>query len=345
MRGVFSNLRRIKRWTWIGGMLLFLFGVGAGAALATYEPFKSPERGKLIRTGLQRFTNPLLACEIGEKDEFTEFRPIEKAFRNYSDEQKKLGSVTDASVYLRTLNSGRWIGIDEDKEYEPANLMKVGLMMTYLKLAADSPALLADRVTYTGDTGGSERNIDAAHDLESGKTYTIEELIENLIIYSNNTPLALLVNHISERAFHDAYADLHLPFPEEGPGGTPLHVSPKSYSLVFRALYGATYIDRKASEQALELLSRTEFNAGLRAGVPKETVVAHKFGAADITMPAGPSAGAAGHELHDCGIIYYPKHPYLLCVMTRGLDTNKLAAAIAHVSHLAYSVINERFKR
>ena len=46
--------------------------------------------------------------------------------------------------------------------------------------------------------------------------------------------------------------------------------------------------------------------------------------------------GTPEHELHDCGIVYYPEHPYFLCVMTRGGDRPKLAAAIADVSKVAY---------
>lgn len=41
-------------------------------------------------------------------------------------------------------------------------------------------------------------------------------------------------------------------------------------------------------------------------------------------------------ELHDCGIIYYPERPYLLCVMTEGNDLNELAGVIQNISKTVY---------
>ncbi len=42
-------------------------------------------------------------------------------------------------------------------------------------------------------------------------------------------------------------------------------------------------------------------------------------------------------ELHDCGIVYPDGDAYLLCVMTKGRDIEKLKMAIAHVSEMVYA--------
>src|SRR6185436_5295057 len=89
--------------------------------------------------------------------------------------------------------------------------------------------------------------------------------------------------------------------------------TPQNYSHLFRALYNGTYLSHDASEKALELLSRTKFSDGIVAGVPKETTVSHKFGERTLSLNT-----SSINELHDCGIVYYPGHPYFLCIMTKG---------------------------
>jgi hypothetical protein len=45
-----------------------------------------------------------------------------------------------------------------------------------------------------------------------------------------------------------------------------------------------------------------------------------------------------GHtvELHDCGIVYLNNNPYIITVMTRGTDMEKLAEAVATISKMTY---------
>ena len=71
----------------------------------------------------------------------------------------------------------------------------------------------------------------------------------------------------------------------------------------------------------------------LRKGVPKNIPIAHKFSErkqGDIT------------QLHDCGIVYYPGNPYLLCVFTKGDDFNELSDAIVTVAKMVYEEVDSR---
>jgi hypothetical protein len=72
------------------------------------------------------------------------------------------------------------------------------------------------------------------------------------------------------------------------------------------------------------------FTQGIVAGVPAGTRVSHKFGEF--------SAGTNLKQLHDCGIVYKPAHPYILCVMTQGNDFNNLAATIAKISKTVWDL-------
>ena len=88
----------------------------------------------------------------------------------------------------------------------------------------------------------------------------------------------------------------------------------------------------------MQLLTETTFKNGLVQGVPDGIPVAHKFGEQTIVNPTDNSIEF--RELHDCGIIYYPKSPYFLCVMTKGEDFTKLQSIIAEISSISYQKIN-----
>jgi hypothetical protein len=114
-------------------------------------------------------------------------------------------------------------------------------------------------------------------------------------------------------------------------------LSVQTYESFFRILYNASYLSRNASNWALDILSKSEFETGLIAGVPQTIKVSHKFGeksdARDGTV-----------QLHDCGIVYYPNKPYLLCVMTKGPNIQLLDNVIAEISRITFSEVDHQSK-
>ena len=113
-------------------------------------------------------------------------------------------------------------------------------------------------------------------------------------------------------------------------------MSPKSYSALFRVLYNSSLFPWSLSEQVLDLLSHTSFSKGLVAGVPEGTPVSHKFGENTAVATDGT---IVERELHDCGIVYYPNDPYLVCVMTKGQDFSVLETVISDISKMAYGFV------
>jgi len=91
------------------------------------------------------------------------------------------------------------------------------------------------------------------------------------------------------------------------------------------------------SEKALEYLSQSDYKNGLVAGVSSNIIVAHKFG------ERGYKQGKI-NQLHDCGIIYYPNEPYLLCIMTDGRSFEDRELIIRNISQLVYDEFDKNFK-
>ena len=102
--------------------------------------------------------------------------------------------------------------------------------------------------------------------------------------------------------------------------------SVRNYASIFRALYNVSYLPLDASEKILTWLVDARFPPGLVAGVPAGTQVADKFG--ERQLPDGT------RQVHDCGVVYFPDNPYLLCVMTKGQSWETLTGIISRISRL-----------
>jgi beta-lactamase class A len=291
-----------------------------------------------------QFIDPLLGLKT-QKDQYPETRALARDLEKKINEEKIQGRAEKISVYFRTQESGDWTTAGDDTEYHPASLLKVGTLIGYLKQAEITPGILFKKITYqpSGKEFPTDKNVpEADAEIVPGGTYTIEQLLRNMILKSDNVALALLASKrvqseiLPGDPINEVFKDLGIMFPNDKPREEYL-LSPQTYSLFFRVLYNATILTRETSDQALKLLSEVEFKDGLVAGLPGNITVSHKFGVYDHKNSIGDVTAI---ELHDCGIVYYPGHPYTICVMTYGQNFQNLAAAIADLSRLTYDNIN-----
>lgn len=270
-----------------------------------------------------KFINPLLFIKVSDEDSSSEYLPLKKNLTQYINDQIDAKKATDISVYFRNLNSSQWISVNLNKTFFPASMMKVLTLIAVLRVAETDPSLLTRRVTVVGDNTDLVRTqaiFTPENPIRSGETHTVDELINHLIIESDNVANSVLIQLIGEDKVLKVYDDLKLHRPsQDGEGYTT-----QEYSYLFRVLYNGTYLSKELSERVLELLSKTKFTNGIVAGVPSGTVVSHKFGIKTLSDDV--------HELHDCGIVYYPENPYFVCVMTRGSDFADLSDILKSIS-------------
>jgi beta-lactamase class A len=167
--------------------------------------------------------------------------------------------------------------------------------------------------------------------------YTMRELIEKTAVLSANDAAWLLLNHLDGKTLDDALDLLGLPADLGQILDVNYALSPRDYGVFFRVLYNATYLNRDLSQYALELFTQSRFKQGLVAGIPEGARVAHKFGIRPLRKPGKPERWA----LHDAGIVYHPRRPYLLCVMTMGCEQASLERSIAAISSLVWDKVEE----
>jgi len=311
----------------VGALIYFLYPSGMLLQALSTE-LRLGSRNSLI--------NPLLECEISTGLLNREIISFESKIKHSLDIAKESKYITDGAVYFRSLNNGIGFGINEREGFFPASLLKTPLMMAYYKLVESDPNLLTRKLTFLdSDYPASNRprqEFPPRESLRPGKAYTVDDLIRRMIVYSDNSAAVLLSKNIDLEFLRDTYYRLNVPSDVlDDFDGT---ISIRDYSRFFRVLYNASYLTSEFSERALKLMTAAEFKEGIAAGLPPGIVVAHKFG--ETSDPK------TGQELHECGIVYYTENPYLLCVMTRGQDTAKLALTIADISRLSYGEVDKQ---
>lgn len=278
-----------------------------------------------------KFIQPLLSFRIPSAENNEKFKTLESKINNLIEQKKSQKMVSEVAFYFHALNEGRWVGINETEKYNPASLLKVVIMIVYLKESEKDPLILTAPKVYTSQINDfiSGSAFSSASSLKVSQSYSVQELIEKMIIDSDNGAMYLLSSSINEKEIEYLYNSLGIK-PAETMG--QITISPRIYSLFFRVLYNATYLNRVLSEKALAILARTTFDDGLVADLPKETAVAHKFG--EFVISENNIQTSA--ELHDCGIVYYLPSPYFICVMTKGSDIEKLKNVVRDISNLVY---------
>ncbi len=334
MRNPSERPDRYKKWAAWAGIAVASAALGAAIGYHAGAPKDAAIRAVVLRENSQqyKYINPIVVFTIGDKENFPAYKPLESAMNSYINAAVSAGKAKKVSVYFRSLTNEAWTGINEDDKYAPSSMLKVAVLIAYLKLSETDPSILSRQIYYTHaeDPG---QTFKPAKVLSTG-WHTNEEVIQSMIDESDNTSVQTLIDN-QKQAVLKVYADLSLPTPKS-PSDIDF-MSARLYSRLFRALYNGTYLSKQLSEKALAILSKTDFDGGLIAGLPASVSASHKFGERTVFNEADGTV--LERQLHDCGIVYDPKSPYFICVMTRGSDFSSLRGVIADLSAIAYKSI------
>lgn len=312
-------------------ILLLILGLAVGAYLNS-ESFK-------CNKNILSHINPDLVCSDRITIQKYSYTKLKHQLNDFINQELNDKVVSNVSIYFRDLQNGPILGINEHELFSPASLLKLPLLLTYYNLRDKSDNNLFNKTIVVDDSSYVlTQNIPPSQYAKPGQEYTIKQLLDYMIKYSDNNAYFALLDYI-ERSYPDedllkeTYTDLGILDPRSI---TDNVVSVKLYGSIFTQLYNSSYLNKKeSSEEILNILSQVDYKDGLIAGVPKGTVVAHKFG--ERTNIKGSL-----DQLHDCGIVYYPNNPYLLCVMTRGDDFTKLPGVIESISSMVYKEFDSR---
>jgi len=330
-------------------LLLAAFSSGAFIGRATgilggiYEN-SSDESDEVAtdRPGEFRFVHPLSGRKNPDRVQARgDLKPFRYKVAALIESKLRAHDASALSVYFRDLNGGHHFGIRENETFSSESLLKLPLMIAYFKWSESDPLVLKRRVAYTGNIVREERPVESSYQpLEAGKSYTVDDLIFRMIVHDDADAHALLAANLSPGYLDRIFKDIYVNY-DPGKKDSPVPFS--AYASFYRVLYRASYLNKETSEKALHTLSRSVFKSGMVAGIPSNVDCAFKFGRRMIDEGPG-SADSDGRltQLHAFGIVYQPSRPYLMGVMARGEDADKLVAVIRDITTLIYDEVDRQ---
>lgn len=285
-----------------------------------------------------KYINAELACSTKPIIKKHAYSELKLKIEDYIESKKKENKISSVGIYFRDLKDGPTLGINEHEKFIPASLLKTPLLIAYLQIAGQDPKILKERLTYQAEDQHLQDQVFIPEvTIDKNKSYTVEELLHSMIVYSDNRSYYTLEKYLRQifpdrSIFRETLNNLGITTPRSNSDEI---ITVKLYASIFIQLYNSTFLEEEEwSEKALALLAEASFKPGIKSGIPNDVIVANKFG--ERTTSEGI------HQLHDCGIVYYPQNPYLLCIMTRGQDFNNLSQVIGEVSKMFYEEIEDR---
>lgn len=273
-------------------------------------------RPQFIRENGFNFIKPLILCDANPERKYPEISKLENDIKTVITSQQKSGTINDASVFFLDFKTGGRFDINKDSTFNPASLAKLSVMIAYYKMAENNPELLDEKIKVTYDANHDYNNIQEIKPdqfAENGKTYTVRELIKLMINDSDNNSYYALLNFVDPNVLKKIFNDLQIPDLVIQDPNSLNNITSNEISYLFRVLYGSTYLSRESSEEIMQMMTESHYKAGIASGVNPDVKIANKYG----LLALKENGAIIQRELHDCGIIYDPNHPYLLCIMTK----------------------------
>ena len=253
------------------------------------------------------------------------------------------GAETVAVAYY-DLDTRKELLINPDIDFHAASTMKVPVMMEIYRQAEARKLSLDQRIPVKNDfasiVDGSHYSLAPDGDSDQslytkvGQTETIRELIRLMITVSSNLATNILIERISPQRVMDLMRKIGanntrvLRGVEDGKAfqkGLNNTTTARDLMIILRRIAERRAVSTKASDEMINVMFDQKFNDGIPAGLPQNARVSHK-------------TGSITRINHDAAIVYpAARKPYVLVVLTRGIDDEKLAhKLIADISRVVY---------
>jgi beta-lactamase class A len=256
-----------------------------------------------------------------------------------------LDSGAQVGLAYMDLSSSDTIFLNANTSFHAASTMKVPVMIELFRRAStgsfamNQPLLVVNQFSSIVD--GSPFALDPGSDSDSslyrriGERVPVDTLLRLMITRSSNLATNTLIELVGAGAVTRTMRSLGasriqvLRGVEDGKAfdkGLNNTTTARDLAIILRAIEEGRAAPPPATREMRDILLAQEFNEKIPAGLPPGVRVAHKTG--EITAHS-----------HDAAIVYPPRrHPYILVVLTRGIqDGARASKLIADISSIIYA--------
>lgn len=258
-----------------------------------------------------------------ENDLLTTVQPIREELHALFEKE----GLTATSLYFEYLNTGANISINQDVRILPASLIKVPLAMAVMKKIEKGEWKLYNELILTKEDRDNEWGDVYKRPIDS--PITIEKLIEEMLLNSDNTAYRILYRNLSMDEVRDVFTALGLDdfFDQEG------KITAKEYTRLLRSLFTANYLNPEHSQLLLDVLSHTSYDDYLGQWVPNDVVFSHKIGENNQKT-----------VILDAGLVYIGDRVYLISMsmdyQQEWISREKALELFGQVSNTIYNYIS-----
>lgn len=256
------------------------------------------------------YLNPALKV-LDKRNLIVDFQGLREKLQEY----EKRTDFT-ISIYFEYFPTGANIATHKDERIWPASLIKIPVAMAAMKKVQDGTWKLDNELVILDQDKDSEYG--ELYKMPTGTTLTIRRLLEESLINSDNTAHFVLLRNIEGNELEEVFVHLGMDDVIDSlkrnkkDADIDNRITAKRYSIFFRSLYNATFLNQKYSELFLDILSRAP-KEYVSLGLPKDVNFVHKTG---IRIDEKVMA--------DSGIIYAGGRPYLITIMIAQKEEGEL---------------------
>jgi len=233
---------------------------------------------------------------------------------NFEKATKKLSGVYGFEVI--DLKTGARFGSNQDEEYQAASLMKLPLMAFLFEQAERKRINLSTKHSLQEEEkkGGSG----VLQYEPAGTVITNRELIEYMGQHSDNTAFNIALGLVGESNLQEYISEIGMrnTFYEANT------TSVRDITSFFKKLWEQRLVSEEDRDEILSYLTDTSYEEYLRAGVPEDVRVAHKY-------------GREIHVVNDAGIVF-AENPYIVVIMSKGVLESEADEIFPELSRLIF---------
>jgi beta-lactamase class A len=257
--------------------------------------------------------------------------------------------LTGVSVAVHDYRDGRSFGLDEDRWFHAASVIKVAVLLGVFKsidaglFRLDDPVHVRNRFRSVADGSIYRVERDRDGDVEChrrvGRTMHIAELARGMIVRSSNLATNLLVDLLGLELIQKTLSAAGIQGVRMVRGvednaaferGLNNELTASGACQLFRVIHERHFLKPESHERMRDILLAQEFNAMIPAKLPLDFKIAHK-------------TGEISTHSHDAGVVYPPERDsYVLAILTRSeSNADQRSRAVAEISAEIFTHLSE----